>query len=209
MHRQATSSVVAAAVPLWRSALWSGCDQHSHILSMYPSGTRCKRNLRQTDGRNASDPISFVCRTSGRRATLDTVSPPYSDGIVAFSGTLLAYVEKFKHDPPFSVSKGKANCFGLCWFMNSCDLLCGLMGLIKFLDGFGLIRFCFSATKQNSLLLNPATTKSQDATCKNWRLKNARLKMSAGKKAKLPKWHTTVFRLWTGSYFHIFTSLLD
>lgn len=38
--------------------------------------------------------------------------------------------------------------FGLCWFMISCDLLCGLMGLIVFLDGFRLIRFCFSAITQ-------------------------------------------------------------
>lgn len=41
--------------------------------------------------------------------------------------------------------------------MISCDLLCGLMGLIMFLEDCRLISFCFSATnrsqKQNSLLL--------------------------------------------------------
>lgn len=82
--------------------------------------------------------------------------------------------------------------FGLCWFMICCDLLCGLMGHIVFLDGLKFISFCFIALKQitktdkDSLLLaKQLLNHNIQKQGKKRRLKSTHPEMSAGKKARL------------------------
>lgn len=100
-------------------------------------------------------PVCFVWGMSGRRVTFDTVyiTPRQSCMLTAtlrFQKYCFVYTWNNPNTIRHSRCKKATTALrpSLCCFMSPCEVSGGLMGLIIFADGSGLMCFSFHAAKQ-------------------------------------------------------------